>query len=33
MSLKRASKKMNVRQKEYAVLERQDFDAGPTNLD
>jgi hypothetical protein len=33
MSLKRASKKMNARQKEFAVLEREDFDAGPTNLD
>jgi hypothetical protein len=28
-----ASKKMNARQKEVAVLEQEDFDAGPTNLD
>ncbi|PSN30522.1 hypothetical protein C0J52_24114 [Blattella germanica] len=33
MSAQGASKKMSARQKESAVLEREDFDAGPTNLD
>lgn len=33
MSSRGASKKINSRQKESEVLEREDFDAGPTNLD
>jgi hypothetical protein len=33
MSALGASKKMSARQKESALLEREDFDAGPTNLD
>lgn len=33
MSSHGASKKMNAKHKESAVLERDDFDAGPTNLD
>ncbi|XP_069696399.1 dual specificity protein phosphatase MPK-4 [Periplaneta americana] len=33
MSSQGASKKISAKQKESAVLEREDFDAGPTNLD
>jgi hypothetical protein len=33
MSSHGASKKMSVKKKESPVLEREDFDAGPTNLD
>jgi hypothetical protein len=33
MSSLGACKKLSVKRKESAVLEREDFDAGPTNLD
>jgi hypothetical protein len=33
MSSLGASKKMSAREKESALLEREDFDAGPSNLD
>jgi hypothetical protein len=33
MSSLGASKKMSAREKESAILEREDFDAGPSNLD
>jgi hypothetical protein len=33
MSSLGASRKLSFRRKESSVLEREDFDAGPTNLD
>jgi hypothetical protein len=33
MSFLGASKKISAREKESALLEREDFDAGPSNLD